>query len=149
METSQTETLEKVIYRFSEEEEKLADLNRFAYIFVKAWLYIKLGPTEYSKDDAFNQPSSDTDEEVLEMLAKGCEQVTEGVGLTSENPFTGLNVVGFSALFGLFHFKNIKRKCKHGFILNNKRGALDCITFQHAMDESQVVYYNFCEYTSV
>jgi hypothetical protein len=131
METSHIETLEKVMLQFSEEEEKLADLNRFAYIFTKAWLYLKLGPTRYSNDDAFNQPSSDTEEEVLQMLDKGCRQVIEGVGLTSENPFTGLNVVGFSALFELFHFKKVKRKCKHGLVLNNKRGALDCIIFQH------------------
>lgn len=56
--------------------------------------------------------------------------------------------MGFSALFRLFHFKNIQRKCKHGFIFNGKTGALDCITFQHVIDGSKVVYYNFCEYPS-
>ncbi len=148
MESSQTALLDKIIYQFSEKEKNLVDSNRFVYIFSKAWLYTKLGPEKYRKDDAFNQPPVDLDHEDLEVLANGCRQVLEGVGLTIEKPFTELDVMGFSALFRLFHFKNIQRKCKHGFIFNGKTGALDCITFQHVIDGSKVVYYNFCEYPS-
>jgi len=148
MESSQTALLDKIINQFSEKEKNLVDSNRFVYIFSKAWLYTKLGPEKYRKDDAFNQPPVDLDYEDLEVLANGCRQVLEGVGLTIEKPFTELDVMGFSALFRLFHFKNIQRKCKHGFIFNGKTGALDCITFQHVIDGSKVVYYNFCEYPS-
>jgi hypothetical protein len=148
MESSQTALLDKTINQFSEKEKNLVDSNRFVYIFSKAWLYTKLGPEKYRKDDAFNQPPVDFDHEDLEVLANGCRQVLEGVGLTIEKPFTEIDVMGFSALFRLFHFKNIQRKCKHGFIFNGKRGALDSITFQHVIDGSKVVYYNFCEYPS-
>ena len=148
MESSQTALLDKTINQFSEKEKNLVDSNRFVYIFSKAWLYTKLGPEKYRKDDAFNQPPVDLDHEDLEVLANGCRQVLEGVGLTIEKPFTEIDVMGFSALFRLFHFKNIQRKCKHGFIFNGKTGALDCITFQHVIDGSKVVYYNFCEYPS-
>lgn len=148
MDSSQTALLDKTINQFSEKEKNLVDSNRFVYIFSKAWLYTKLGPEKYRKDDAFNQPPVDFDHEDLEVLANGCRQLLEGVGLTIEKPFTEIDVMGFSALFRLFHFKNIQRKCKHGFIFNGKTGALDCITFQHVIDGSKVVYYNFCEYPS-
>ena len=133
MESSQKALLDKTINQFSEKEKNLVDSNRFVYIFSKAWLYTKLGPEKYRKDDAFNQPPIDLDYEDLEVLANGCKQVLEGVGLTIDKPFTELDVMGFSALFRLFHFKNIQRKCKHGFIFNGKTGALDCITFQHVI----------------
>lgn len=148
MESTQTALLDKIINQFSEKEKNLVDSNRFVYIFSKAWLYTKLGPEKYRKDDAFKQPSIDLDHEDLEILANGCRQVLDGIGLISEKPFTEIDVMGFSALFRLFHFKNIQRKCKHGFIFNGKTGALDCITFQHVIDGSKVVYYNFCEYPS-
>ena len=141
--------LNKVIDQFSDEENNLVDSSRFPYIFTKAWLYLELGPEKYREDDAFNQPPADFYEEDLQILANGCKQVLEGIGLTSEKPFTNLDVMGFNALFRLFHFQNVRRKCKHGFIYKDKRGALDCITFEHIMDGSEIVYYNFCEYPSV
>ena len=149
MEISQIEALNKVVNQFSEEEKSSVESNRFGYIFSKAWLYIKLGPVKYRKNDAFDQPPSDFDDEDLEIIAHGCRQVLEGIGLTKEKPFTNLDVMGFSALFRLFHFQNVQRQCRHGFMLNGKSGALDCITFQHLMDGSQVVYFNFCEYPPI
>ena len=145
----QLESLDEVISKFTEEEKNCVDSNRFAYIFSKAWMYSKVGPEKYRKDDAFKQPPSDFDDEDLEIIANGCRQVLEGIGMTKEKPFTGLDVMGFSALFRLFHFKNVARQCEHGFIFNDKRGALDCITFEHVMDGSHVVYYNFCEYPAI
>jgi hypothetical protein len=144
MESSQKALLDKIFNQFSEKEKNLADTNRFVYIFSKAWLYTKLGPEKYRKDDGLNQPPIDFED--LEILSSGCRQVLEGFGLTIEKPFTELDVLGFSALFRLFHFKNIQRECKHGFKFEDKIGALDCITFQHVVDGSKVVYYNFCEY---
>ena len=149
MESSQIEALNKVVNQFSEEEKSSVESNRFGYIFSKAWLYIKLGPEKYRKNDAFNQPPSDFDKDDLEIIAHGCKQVLEGIGLTKEKPFTSLDVMGFSALFRLFHFQNVQRQCNHSFMLNGKSGALDCITFQHLMDGSQVVYFNFCEYPPI
>jgi len=149
MEISQKEALVNVLNQFSEIEKNNAESNRFSYIFSKAWLFIKLGPDKYRKNDAFNQPPSDFDDEILEILMKGCRQVLKGFGMSKEKPFTELDVLGFSGLFKMFHFHEIKRQCKHGFILNGNKGALDCITFQHLMDGSQIVYFNFCQYPSL
>jgi hypothetical protein len=145
MDTNLNEALDKVIDQFTEEEKELMFTNRFVYIFTKAWLYVKKGPEIYRKDDAFNEPPADYDAEELEILLKACKQVLEGIGMSSEKPFTGIDVFGFNALFRLFHFENVHRTTKHQFMLGDKRGILDCITFEHVMDREQVVYYNFCE----
>ena len=72
MNSSQIDALNRAINQFSEEEKILILPNRFAYIFSKAWLYMKLGPEKYRKTDAFNQPPSDLDKEDLEIIANGC-----------------------------------------------------------------------------
>lgn len=146
MEISHKEAKNKLINQFSDAEKIIAEKNRYFYIAEKAFLFLKLGPEKYRKNDAFKQPPLDFDDQDLEILANGCRQVLEGIGLTKEKPFTGLDVQGFYGLFALFHFKNIQRQCKHGFILNGSKGALDCITFQHLVDGTKVVYLNFCEY---
>ncbi|RAR73828.1 hypothetical protein [Flavobacterium aciduliphilum] len=146
---NQLETLNEVISKFTEAEKKLMNENRFPYIFSKAWVYLKMGPEKYRKQDAFSQPPLDFDDEDLEILAHGCRQVLQGVGLTKENPFSELDVLGFSALFRLFHFQKFDRKTEHNVVFKNKKGAIDIITFEHAVDGGQVVYYNFCEYLTI
>ncbi|RAR73722.1 hypothetical protein [Flavobacterium aciduliphilum] len=143
----QLELLDEVIDNFTEEEKQIMEDNRFPYIFSKAWMYLKKGPEIYRKHDAFQQPPSDFDDEELQILTDGCNQILRGVGMTENNPFTNLDVFGFYNLFRLFHFDYIDRKTNHYFTLNGKQGILDCITFQHYVDDSQVVYYNFCEYS--
>ena len=143
---NQLEILDEVIANFSEEEKQLMDSNRFAYIFSKAWLYLKIGPEKYRKNDAFQQPPLDYDEEDFQILATGCNLIIKGIGMTEQKPFTNLDVLGFYGLFSLFHFDDVNRKTKHNFIYEGRIGALDCITFEHIIDGSQVVYYNFCEF---
>ena len=144
MKISQKETLEQIISQFTEQELKIFETNRFGYIFAKAWLYIEIGPEKYRKIDFYQQPPSDFDTVDLAIITHGCNQVIDGIGMTKEKPFTGLDVSGFNALFKLFHFESIERKTEFKFTLNDKKGILDCITFQHLIDGSQVVYYNFC-----
>lgn len=146
---NQLEALNEVIHNFSEAEEERVDENRFPYIFSKAWSYLKIGPEKYRKNDAFSQPPSDFDDEDLEVLANGCRQVLQGIGLTKENPFSGLDVMGFSALFRMFHFEKSSRKTYYNYTHNSKRGVLDEITLTHVIDNTQVVYYNFCEYPEI
>lgn len=146
---NQLETLDEVISKFTEEEKKLMNENRFPYIFSKAWVYLKMGPEKYRKSDSFSQPPLDFDDEDLEILANGCKQALEGIGLTKENPFSELDVMGFSALFRLFHFQKFDRKTHHNVIFKDKKGAIDVITFQHVVDGGQVVYYNFCQYLNI
>ena len=145
MDKKLNEALDKVMDQFTAAEQDLMISNRFPYIFTKAWLYVKKGPEKYREDDAFQQPPTHFNKAELEILLNACKQVLDGIGMTSEKPFTGIDVFGFYALFRLFHFEKVERKTKHRFILNNKKGILDCITFEHVMDGEQVVYYNFCE----
>jgi hypothetical protein len=143
---NQLQALDEVINNFSEEEKILMNTNQFAYIFSKAWMYLKMGPEIYRKHDAFNQPPSDFDHEELQIIANGCNQILKGIGMTEHNPLTNLDVFGFYNLFNLFHFENSSRKTNHNYTYNGKIGALDCITFQHIMNDSKIVYYNFCEF---
>lgn len=142
---NQLQALDEVIRNFTEDEKQLMEANRFPYIFSKAWMYLKKGPNIYRKQDAFGEPSLDYEEEELQILAEGCNQILKGIGMTEEKPFTNLDVFGFYNLFRLFHFDYVSRKTNHSFIYDGKTGALDCITFEHAIDQSQIVYYNFCE----
>lgn len=143
---NQLQALDEVISNFTEDEKQIMDANRFPYIFSKAWMYLKKGPEIYRKQDAFGEPSLDYDEEELQILADGCNQILRGIGMTEQKPFTNLDVFGFYNLFSLFHFNYVSRKTNHSFILDGKSGALDCITFKHFIDDSTIVYYNFCEY---
>ena len=70
----------------------------------------------------------------------------EGKGLFSRNPFVNLDVAGFSSLMRLFHFEAVSRKTKHLIEFEEKKGALDCITFTHLVDNRKTTLFNFCEY---
>ena len=142
---NQLEILEEVIANFSEEEKQLMESNRFVYIFSKAWLYLKIGPKKYRKNDFFQQPPIDYNEEDFQILATGCNLILKGIGITKQKPFTNLDVLGFFGLFSLFHFDYVDRRTDHNFIYDGRKGFLDCVTFEHIVDGSQVVYYNFCE----
>jgi hypothetical protein len=130
---------------FSDADQTLAIQNRFPYIYSKAALFLKMKPEIYRKNDFFSQPPADFDEEDIAILKHGCEQVLEGKGLKKENPFTGLGVLGFSALMRLFHFERVSRQTFHTYQHEGRSGILDCITFRHMVEDSDVVYYNFCE----
>ena len=119
--------------------------NRFAYIYSKARLFMKIKPEIYRKNDFFGQPPAEFDDEDIALMKYGCQQVLEGKGFKQENPFTGLGIVGFYALMSLFHFEACGRKTLHLHKHNGKKGMLDCITFRHMVDEHEVVYFNFCE----
>lgn len=146
---NQLEMLDEVINNFSDEEKRLMDTNCFPYLFSKAWMYLKIGPEKYRKRDAFQQPPVDYDEEDFQILAEGCKQIINGVGMTEHKPFTNLDVLGFYGLFRLFHFDDVKRKTNHDFVYEGKKGVLDCITLEHVIDGRQVVYYNFCDYSNI
>ena len=79
---NQLETLDEVISKFTVEEKKLMNENRFPYIFSKAWVYLKMGHEKYRKNDTFSQPPLEFDEEDLEILAKYVQKLltlTEGI----------------------------------------------------------------------
>lgn len=93
-----------------------------------------------------NLHPSDLDQDELNIIISGCKQILRGIGFSENNPFTNLGVSGLHNLMNLFHFQVGERKTKHSFILNDKKGILDSISFKHYLDERTCLLYNFCNY---
>lgn len=121
--------------------------NRFPYLVAKANLYLKLGHIKYREVDYFSEPSN-IDSENLLLLERGCNQIILGHGLLKEKPLYDLGVIGCSALFELFHFRKISRRSYYKCFYNGKKGVIDELTFGHVVDGSEIVYYNFCNYST-
>ena len=87
--------------------------------------------------DAFNLPDSSCNSEDLELLKLGCNQILEGRGFSSQNPFKNLGIRGCHKLFKLFHFKFVNQT-----VTKVEGGMLDKMIFKHIMDKKNVSYYN-------
>lgn len=135
----------KLIGGWPKELRALAVKNRLPYLHEKVRLFVLLGAEKYRKMDFFNQPDKSLASEEIEIVRQGCLQILEGKGLTAEQPLENIGVAGFHALMRLLHFKPFQRKSKSTSI-NELRGILDQITFEHLMEDSQVTYFNFCTY---
>ena len=131
------EKLETLIDQFSDEDTKLCLENRFPYLYTKAYYFIKDGAAYYASSDAFNLPDSSFNSEDVELLKLGCNQILEGKGFSSKNPFKNLGIRGCHKLFELFHFKFVNQTVT---IVDD--GMLDKMTFKHVMDKKQISYYN-------
>lgn len=138
--------LDLLFDKMSDQEQEYAIENQLPYFFSKANLFLKIGPEKYRINDYFKQPSIENSDEELALLTLGCSQVIDGKGLFSNNPFMNLGVAGFSLLMRLFHFKPESRKTQHNIEFEGKRGALDCITFIHLVDNRKATLFNFCFY---
>jgi hypothetical protein len=55
----------------AEEQETIME-NHFAYLFSKAYKYLKMGPEIYRKTDFFREPPEDMTKEELEVLQSAC-----------------------------------------------------------------------------
>ncbi len=122
--------------------------NQFDYIFVKAYKYLQIDPISYRKDDYFKQPPVELIADELSIIKSGCEQIIMGSGFSENTPLKNIGVSGFYNLMSLFHFKFENKKTKHGYVIEEIRGALDCIVFKHAMNNRRAKLYNFCAYSS-
>ena len=129
--------LEVLINQFSDEDTNLCLENRFPYLYTKAYYFIKDGAKAYASSDAFKLPDSSFNSEDLELLKLGCNQILEGRGFSSKNPFKNLGIRGCHKLFELFHFKFVNQT-----VTKVDGGMLDKMTFKHVMDKKQVSYYN-------
>ncbi len=136
---------QELIKNWPKELKMIAAENRFAYIHEKARLFVLLGAEKYRKMDYFKQPDESLTIEEIEIVLQGCLQILKGKGLTAEQPLEKIGVAGFNALMRLFHFRPFQRKSKSTTI-NETRGVLDQITFEHLMEDSLVTYFNFCTY---
>jgi hypothetical protein len=131
------QNLEALIDQFSKEDTNLCLENRFPYLYTKAYYFIKDGAEAYASSDAFKLPDSSFNSEDLELLKLGCNQLLEGRGFSSKNPFKNLGIRGCHKLFELFHFKFVNQTAT-----KVDGGMLDKMTFKHVMDKKQVSYYN-------
>lgn len=117
--------------------------QQLPYIATKAARYLEVGSEEYRNSDAFGQPAT-TDVDELAAIQSGCEQLIECKGLHAEAPLTDLGVGGFYALLALFHFKMKDRTTAHGHVHDGQKGALDTVTFEHAVSGMTANFLNFC-----
>ena len=131
------QNLEILIDQFSKEDTNLCFENRFPYLYTKAYYFIKDGAEAYASSDAFKLPDSSFNGEDLELLKLGCNQLLEGRGFSSKNPFKNLGIRGCQKLFELFHFKFVNQTAT-----KVDGGMLDKMTFKHVMDKKQISYYN-------
>jgi len=129
----------------SNQKGEIALDNRFPYIHTKADLYLKIGPNKYRKQDFFNQPDINLNQEELKIIEDGCKQILEGKGILKEEPFIGLGIGGFRILFHLFHFDTISHKAK-SVTIEGKKGMLDEMHLEHVMDKQEIIYYNWVQY---
>jgi hypothetical protein len=138
------EALDVIMDAMTEEMQFKALDNRFPYLFSKAYAYLKIGPEKYRKNDYFNMPPSDLDQDELDAVESGCKQILQGIGFDVEKPFTGLQIRGFNLLLDLMHFEPIARKSQSTKI-DGKTCFLDEIKFKHLMDQSEIIYYNLVD----
>lgn len=117
--------------------------QQLPYIATKAARYLEVGPNEYRNTDAFGQPTI-TEADELAAIQRGCEQLIECKGLHAESPLVDVGVGGFYALMALFHFKMKDRTTAHGHVHDGVKGALDTITFEHAVSGMTATLINFC-----
>lgn len=132
-----SEQLETLINQFSDEDTKLCLENRFPYLYTKAYYFNRDGPESYASSDAFNLPDSSFSSEDIELLKLGCNQILEGRGFSSKNPFRNLGIRGCHKLFELFHFKFTNQQ-----VTKVSDGMLDNMTFKHVVDNKEITYYN-------
>ena len=141
---SMNNKMEEVMDGMTPEYLSLAEENQFIYLFSKAFLYLKMGPEAYRRRDFFKQPSEDADADELAAIENGCRQILNGRGFSADQPLTGLGISGFYRLMDLFHFK-LRSQSVAGRV-EGRRGMLDRMDMQHAMDERTCVLFNLVGY---
>ena len=133
--------LSTLLNSLNKEEQIIAEINRFPYIYSKAELFLKIGPEAYRKDDYYAMPLKTWSKEDIFKITLGCEQLMLCKGLSSEQPLENIGINAFYKLFELFHFKSIHQKAKR-VKLGNKKYFIDEIKFKHQFDDSTITYFN-------
>jgi len=108
------------------------------YIRDKARLYLSIGPEKYRIRDAFHEPDLSLTEEDLKLLEKGCRQICDGKGFSSDDPICDIGISGFYNLAILFHFIIIKQKATQ----YNERDFLDKMLCEHIVTKQTIEFYN-------
>lgn len=118
--------------------------HAFYYILGKAQLYLKIGPSNYSKGDRFNMPSSDWDSEILEKIKSGFEQIIRCKGYKQDIPLEGLDIDGFNRLITTLHFELVVQKA----IMGNDF-ITDEMHIRHHVTGEEITLYNLVPFPSV
>lgn len=132
------EKIAAIYNNLSLEEKQLFEKNKFHYICSKADLYLKIGPEKYRQSDYFQMSIGTLDDDSFILIADGCRQVLEGIGLVPESPFQNLGISGFNRLFELFHFETLKVET-----IITPKGYLDKMTLKHFINDDIIEYFNF------
>lgn len=126
-----------------EAQHKIDALNSgFPYMFSKAFNYLD-GNSESRSISKSSLAQNEFNLSESAILTIGMKQLIKGHGLTSDLPFTNLDVFGFSSLMMQFHFDSIKRNTTYRFYLNGQKGILDEITFVQIKYDFQITLFNF------
>ena len=134
------ESLRKVVRKMSKKELELAFDSRFPYIFTKAFYFMLQGPKTYSEKDALNLPDDTFNDDDINLLKIGCNQLLEGIGFSTENPLKNIGVRGCHKLFKLFHFEMVDQ-----MVFKNEGNAIDKMVFRHIVDKKEITIYNLVE----
>jgi hypothetical protein len=111
----------------------------FWYLHYKAFAFLKVGPDEYRRHDAHRQPPENLPATRLDAIHRGCEQILQFHGLSSDRPFEGISVDGFYALLRLFHFALDERAALGTGVIGT---VLDQMKMRHVVDGREVTLYN-------
>lgn len=133
----ENEKIIAIYNNLSLEEKRLFDKNKYIYIYTKSDLYLKIGSKKYRQNDYFQMPNHTLVDDDLMLIADGCKQILEGIGLTPRKPFLNLGIIGFNRLFELFHFEVLKVETK-----TTPKGYLDKMILKHLVNDDIVEYYN-------
>ena len=110
----------------------------FMYLHGKAEQYLEKGVESYRNLDAFEMPPKEWDEEVLDKVRSGMEQIFNLRGHSPESPLEGLGIRGFYALLETFHFELLLQ----AVVGQDETTFLDEMHMNHQITGQKLTLYN-------
>ena len=112
------------------------------YLRQKAATFLEAGLEAYRQSDALDRPVEPLEDEEIEGLKRGCNELVAGHGFSSEEPLTGLSVPDFYLLMDTFHFRITGKKTQYP-----KVGILDEMRVEHFASGQCGAIYNLVVYS--
>lgn len=123
---STSDKIDQIIDALPKEVYESLDMMCYGYILSKALAFIDAIPKEYAASDAYGEPNESLTKKDLDLLKNDCVQITQGKGLTIENPIDIEAVSESYNLIRLFHFQLEHRKSNY-----ERNGVIDAMTIKH------------------
>ena len=111
----------------------------FWYLHFKAFAFVRVGPDEYRRHDALQQPPENLPATRLHAIQRGCDQILQFQGLSPDRPLEGIGVDGFYALLRLFHFELDQQAVLGTGAIET---VLDQMKMRHVVDGQELTLYN-------